>query len=99
MPLRDSESDFPLVWLHPEFSSAFPQIPGELSYSDALMLRSIEDGHREKNQEFYTILMNQVCREWIKDGEILGTEREEDRYFLRTKICCSVTVLILFDFF
>lgn len=70
MPLRDSESDFPLVWLHPEFSSAFPQIPGELSYSDALMLRSIEYGHREKNQEFYTILMNQVCN--VENGLRMG---------------------------
>lgn len=34
------------------------------------MLESIEDGHRKKNQEFYIILMNQVCN--VENGLKLG---------------------------
>ena len=96
MPLGGTESNFPLVWLHLEFSTAFPQSPGKLSYSDALILGSIEDVHRKKIQEFYIILMNQVCNveTGLKVGEMLGQEEERKKCLLRTKICCGVIALI-----
>lgn len=59
MTLRGTESDFPLVYLHLEFSSAFPQSPGKLSHFDAVMLRSIEDGHRKKFKN--STLFNESC--------------------------------------